>query len=121
MLILPGTVAAAAFEQVAESPELKATITLPEASPAQGTSALFVDVVDAQGTPVTDATVKVRFKMKPRAGMMPMNTTSPIELSGTRYAARMKFGMPGEWVVEVRIKRGGSKALKAKFPVMIRP
>jgi Cu(I)/Ag(I) efflux system membrane fusion protein len=68
--------------------------------PKDGKNQMALKIQDAHGQPVTSATVEMDYTM-PMPGMRAV--TVPAPFSNGAYRAKMKFGMPGDWDVTVRV------------------
>ena len=80
--------------------------------PRSGQNAVEVDVKQPDGTPVTDATVKVVFSMPamPSMNMPAMKTeTTLAHDSGGRYRGAGELQMSGTWTVNVTVSRGAEE------------
>ena len=80
--------------------------------PKSGQNAVEVDVKNPDGTPVTDATVKVVFSMPamPSMNMPAMKTeTTLAHDSGGRYRGEGALQMAGTWNVNVMVSRGAEE------------
>jgi len=72
-------------------------------------------VKDAQGNPVTDATVALEYTMD-----MPGMTIDKVQASHTRedvYEAKVRFTMAGPWGVTVGVQRPGQSEVRERFTV----
>lgn len=80
--------------------------------PKSGQNALEVAVKQPDGSPLTDATVKVVFSMPamPAMNMPAMRTeTTLAHDSGGRYRGTSDLAMAGTWTVSVTVSRGNEE------------
>jgi Cu(I)/Ag(I) efflux system membrane fusion protein len=88
--------------------------TAPE--PAKlGDNTLRIEVTDAQGQPVTDATVALEYTMD-MPGMM-IDKAQASHTRGGVYEAKVRFTMAGPWGVTVSVQRPGQAAVRERFTV----
>jgi hypothetical protein len=89
-------------------------------SPAELGEQEFVFQVEADGRPVSDATVAFRMFMPG----MPMSTDDvwhPASPTGKgRYAGRGDFSMGGSWIVSVSVGRPDREPVGVRFPFEIK-
>lgn len=96
------------------STQAKLQIALPTDSVtlSAGSAKLMIEVKDASGAPVPDASVEVH------AGMQGMDTPK-VKASAAKepgaYEARVRLGMAGTWKVEISASRPQEKATSKKF------
>lgn len=83
--------------------EVKATID--KNPPVVGDNNIRIEIKDADGKHVTDATVLVEYSMPPMPGMPPMNYKADAELRGNEYRAKMHLSMAGPWNIDIKITR----------------
>lgn len=95
---------------------------VPWAAPAE----VMISIVDAGGTPVTDAAVTLTYDMETdsigrrMAGMgEPARAMARMNSPG-RYTAPVTFTMAGQWAVRVAIARGGQPEGQGVFLVTVR-
>jgi len=84
--------------------------------PILGDNNIEIEIRDAGGTRITDATVLVNYYMPPMPRMAPMNYTTNAKLKGEKYKITMNLIMAGPWVIAVKITRDG-KTTTAKFNI----
>lgn len=90
--------------------------TAPE--PAKlGDNTLRVEVEDAQGQPVTDATIALEYTMD-MPGMM-IDKAQATHTSAGAYEATVRFTMAGPWGVTVSVQRPGQTEVRARFTVQV--
>lgn len=80
-----------------------------------GDNTLRIEVTDAQGQPVTDATVALEYTMD-----MPGMMIDKAQASHTRagvYEAKVRFTMAGPWGVTVSVQRPGQAEIRERFTV----
>ncbi|MBI4737829.1 MAG: FixH family protein [candidate division NC10 bacterium] len=94
--------------------------------PWTGPAELVVSIVDAGGTPVTDAAVTLTYDMETdsigrrMAGMGEPGRAAARMDSPGRYSAPVSFRMAGQWMVRVAIDRGGRQEGQGEFLVTVR-
>jgi len=91
------------------------------ASPTSGNNKIEALVKQADGAPVTDATVSVTFRMPamPAMNMPEMHTTAPLTSQGDgRYTGTGELMMAGSWNVTVNVSRGGEQLGSARFTLL---
>ncbi len=91
------------------------------AAPTSGNNKVEAVVKQADGAPVTDATVSVTFRMPPMPAMnMPeMHTTAPLTHQGDgRYTGTGELMMAGSWNVTVNVSRAGAQLGSARFTLL---
>jgi nitrogen fixation protein FixH len=126
-LMMCVTVACGADEQTA-APHVKTTagaLSIAFASdpnpPQMGHNAVEVVVTDADGTPVTDATVSAVFSMPamPSMNMPAMRTTADLKAQGAGvYRGTGELSMAGTWSVNVSVTRGGEQVSSRGFSIV---
>jgi nitrogen fixation protein FixH len=87
-------------------------------APTQGDNKVEVVVKQADGKPVTDATVAVTFRMPamPSMNMPEMHNTVTLEPQGEgRYVGTGQLEMTGSWNVAVAVSRGGAQVSNSRF------
>lgn len=84
--------------------------------PILGDNNMEVEIKDAAGSQIEDATVLVNYYMPPMPRMAPMNYTADAKLRGRKYKTTMNLIMSGPWVIAVKITRNG-KTTTAKFNI----
>ena len=88
--------------------------------PRSGNNAAEVTVLDAGGTPISNATVEVRFYMAamPSMNMPEMAASFPMASAGSgHYKGNGKLVMGGTWEVTVTVLRDGKRLGRKKFTV----
>jgi hypothetical protein len=91
------------------------------ASPTSGTNKIEAVVKQADGTPVTDATVSVTFRMPamPAMNMPEMHTTAPLTHQGDgRYTGTGELMMAGTWNVTVTVSRDGAQLGSSRLTLL---
>ena len=90
-------------------------------SPIAGDNKVEAVVKNADGTPVTDATVSVTFRMPamPTMNMPEMHSTTPLvhEADG-RYVGTGQLEMTGSWNVTVSVARNGAPIGSQRFSLL---
>lgn len=110
MTILAGFVSAYArdYEMAGKTADYAVLVKIDKNPPVKGVNRISVDVNDAAGKAVTDATVAVHYGMPPMPGMGAMNYRKATDLKGKNYQTTVNFSMSGPWYIDVRISRDGS-------------
>ncbi len=88
-----------------------------------GVNQFDVTVRDAQGQPVSDATVAVTFFMAamPTMGMPAIRAAAALAAAGDGvYRGSADLGMAGRWDVTVTVSRAGQRIGRAQFGQMVR-
>jgi hypothetical protein len=80
-----------------------------------GPAEIIVKLADADGKPLTRATVNVEGDMS-HAGMSPVFADATA-LPGGVYRAHLAFAMAGDWVVLLHIKLPGGETLERQVDV----
>jgi hypothetical protein len=94
--------------------------------PWTGPAELRLSIVDASGTPVTDAAVTLTYDMEADSigrRMTGMGAPGPIAAhlgAPGRYVAPVNFAMAGQWRVRVTISRMGQREGQGEFWVTVR-
>ena len=84
--------------------------------PITGKNNIEINLQDAAGAEVTDATVVVEYSMPAMPGMPAMNYKTKTETKNKKYMATVDFSMSGAWNINVKITRAG-KTQSVKFNV----
>lgn len=94
--------------------------------PWSGPAELIISIVDASGTPVTDAAVTLTYDMETDSigrrmpGMGEPGRAAARMDSPGRYSAPVRFAMAGQWRVRVAIDRGRRREGQGEFLVTVR-
>ena len=99
--------------------EYSVEIKIDRNPPTVGKNNIKIEIKDAAGKYVTDATVKVNYSMPAMPGMPPMSYKTDAVLSENEYKAVIDLSMSGPWNIEIKIVRGG-KTTTAKFNIDVR-
>ena len=91
-------------------------ITLNVAPKVVGPAQVDVTVVDAQGRPISGATVQLRGDMT-HAGMQPVITTLEDLGNGQYHAANFQFTMAGDWVLTVQAELPDGASVERMFAI----
>jgi hypothetical protein len=116
LLVAAGGAFAAGLEVKQKSGEYTVEVKFDKDPPVAGNNNIEIEVMDASGQYVTDATVKVDYSMPAMPGMPAMNYKTDASLSGRKYTAKMNLSMSGSWNIAVKITKGG-KTSAVKFNV----
>ena len=96
---------------------MQITLTTDPTPPRPGPVTMIVELKDAQGRPVTGATVNVT------TGMLSMGHGGPggqfVEQSGGKYSARGTFGMGGDWRATITIGLAGQEPIRKEIDFII--
>jgi nitrogen fixation protein FixH len=116
----PGAAAAPAVAAAGGSQSLDIAFKTLSA-PSKGDNQVEAVVKRADGTPVTDATVAVTFRMPamPTMNMPEMHSTTPLTPQGDgRYVGTGQLEMTGTWNVTVTVSRDGAPLGSSRFTVL---
>ncbi len=96
---------------------LQIAVTTEPTPPVTGTAQLVVTIKDANGNPVSDATLSVRGDMT-HAGMTPVIRDGVTGQNGV-YSVPFEWTMGGDWIIDVtaRLKDGTTTTRTFKFSV----
>jgi Cu(I)/Ag(I) efflux system membrane fusion protein len=95
--------------------DLSMRVALEPAMPRVGENEIVVEVRDAAGAKVDDATVDVRVHMAAMGAMPAMGGPARVEpMGGGKYAADFELEMGGSWQVEVRATRPSGASAEAE-------
>ena len=103
------------YESRKSAGDLAITLSIERYPLVKGDNALNVQVLDASGKPLTDATVSVRYYMPPMPGMAPMEFTTQAMPKGNAYALSANVPMEGGWKADVSVARPGKPASMVTF------
>jgi Cu(I)/Ag(I) efflux system membrane fusion protein len=93
--------------------ELRARVE-PE-TPRVGENALLLELVGADGKPLTGAVVRVQVRMPAMGAMPAMGGPVAVREEGPgRYRADFDLAMSGTWQVEIEVDPPGARALRAE-------
>jgi len=84
--------------------------------PVVGKNQIEIDIKDASGADIADATILVDYGMPAMPGMPAMNYKTKTEVKDKKYMATIDFSMGGAWNLVVKITRAG-KTQSVKFNV----
>jgi Cu(I)/Ag(I) efflux system membrane fusion protein len=110
-----GSMVAAAGPQEKTVGNLKLRMSTAPEPAKSGDNTLRIEVTDAQGQPVPDATVALEYTMD-MPGMM-IDKAQASHTRGGVYEAKVKFTMAGPWGVTVSVQRPGQAAVRERFTV----
>ncbi len=116
MVALAGFAFAGGYEVKKQAGEYAVQVMIDRNPPVVGDNNIAIEIKDASGKYVTDATVGIAYSMPAMPGMPPMNYKTTGKLDGKAYKAVMNLSMSGPWNVVVKIKKGG-KTSTIKFNV----
>lgn len=80
-----------------------------------GDNTLRIEIMDAQGQPVTDATVALEYTMD-MPGMM-IDKAQAVRTRSGVYEAKVRFTMAGPWGVTVSVQQPGQAERRERFTV----
>lgn len=118
LLVLILLLAAAGCRQTTEptpNENVNIEMRLQPDPPQVGAATLLVTLTDAEGQPITDATVAVRGDMS-HAGMVPV-IPDPVEGGNDdgEYEIPFEWTMGGEWFVDVTVTLPDGEEASARF------
>jgi hypothetical protein len=116
LLIAAGAVFAAGLEVKNKAGDYNVSVKFDKNAPSTGANNIEIQVTDATGKYVSDATVKVDYTMPAMPGMPAMSYKTDAVPSGSKYTAKLDFSMSGAWNVAVKITKGG-KTSTLKFNI----
>jgi hypothetical protein len=93
--------------------ELTVWLSDPAGTPVRGQNKLEALVVDAKGTPVTDA--RLSFDIDMTNMSHGKNVTPAPHVADGRYSANISFMMPGPWRLIVAVERGGQQIGNTRY------
>ncbi len=90
--------------------------------PKEGPVRAFVDIRDAAGKAVSDASVAITFLMPamPAMGMAEMRNTHALAWDGKQYSGDAKVQSSGTWIVMVDVTRAGQRIASKRTQVTVR-
>ena len=115
-LLFPGIASTRGYEVKKRLGEYEAEVRMDRNPPSLGDNSIEIEIKDAGGKPLTEATVLVNYYMPPMPRMAPMNYVTDAKLKGEKYKATMNLIMSGPWIIAVKINHGG-KTSTAKFNI----
>ena len=115
-LLFAGIAYAKDYEVKKKAGQYDVEVKIDKNPPVVGDNTISIEIKDASGKYVTDATVKVDYGMSAMPGMPAMNYKTDTVLKGNEYKAVMSLSMSGPWNIAVKIARDG-KTSSAKFSV----
>ena len=115
-LLFAGIAYAKDYEVKKKAGQYDVEVKIDKNPPVVGDNNISIEIKDASGKYVTDATVKVDYGMSAMPGMPAMNYKTDTVLKGNEYKAVMSLSMSGPWNIAVKIARDG-KTSSAKFSV----
>ena len=91
-------------------------------SPAKvGDNSVWVRVADVRGSPVHDASVRVRVSMPAMGSMPPMNSEAVLASKGNgEYSGTLKIPLAWTWQTTVTVERAGEFLGSAQFSIIAR-
>lgn len=110
-----GGTAARAGPQEKTVGHLKLRVSTEPAPARLGDNTLRIEIKDAQGQPVTDATIALEYTMD-MPGMMIDKAQASHTGQGV-YTAQVRFTMAGPWGVTVSVQRPGRPEVRERFTV----
>lgn len=116
LIIAAGAVFAAGLEVNHKADTCYVNVKFDKNPPTTGANDVDIQIKDATGKYVTDATVKVDYSMPAMPGMPAMNYKANAALNGNKYAAKLDLSMSGAWNIAVKITKGG-KTSTVKFNI----
>jgi len=110
MIVVAGTslVWAKDYEITKKAGDLAVTVKIDKNPPVTGINKMDIEIKDAAGKDVTDASIAIDYGMPPMPGMGAMNYKTKAALKNKSYQASLNFSMGGPWFINIKISRGGS-------------
>ena len=116
LILSAASVGARSYELRKKAGQYEAEVRMDRNPPSLGDNNIEIEIKDAGGKPLTEATVLVNYYMPPMPRMAPMNYVTDAKLKGEKYKATMNLIMSGPWIIAVKINHGG-KTSTAKFNI----
>ncbi|MBI4698646.1 MAG: FixH family protein [Nitrospirae bacterium] len=116
VVLIAGIAYAKGYEVKKKAGDYNVEITIDKNPPVVGDNNVEIEIKDAEGKYVTDATVKVEYTMPAMPGMPAMSEKTDAALKDDKYEATMNLSMSGSWNVVIKIVRD-KKTSKVKFSV----
>jgi len=93
-----------------------------EPDPARvGDNTVRVKVTDSKGSPVTEASVRVKISMPAMGSMPPMSSEAQLSHQGNgEYSGTLNISMAWTWQTVVTVERGGKLLGSARFNITAR-
>ncbi|MDH5231653.1 MAG: FixH family protein [Gammaproteobacteria bacterium] len=104
-----------AFEFIEDLGEMKVKFTGSGNTLQIGKQDVAIEILDSQGRAITDANVKVYYRMPPMGGMPPMNYKTNATITDNNYKANLNVKMGGQWNIKLKIKLKGEKSKNMKL------
>ncbi len=104
-LLFAGIAYAKDYEVKKKAGQYDVEVKIDKNPPVVGDNNISIEIKDASGKYVTDATVKVDYGMSAMPGMPAMNYKTDTVLKGNEYKAVMSLSMSGPWNIAVKIAR----------------
>ena len=102
LLIAAGAVFAAGLEVKHKAGHYDVNVKFDKNPPTTGANDVDIEIKDATGKYVTDATVKVDYSMPAMPGMPAMNYKTNAALSGNKYTAKLDLRCPAHGISRSR-------------------
>lgn len=116
VLLLVPVAYAKDYEVTKKAGDFDVHVQIDKNPPVVGDNNVTVEIKDAAGKHVVDASVKVYYSMPAMPGMPPMNYKTDAKLKGDEYTATMNLSMSGPWNIAIKIKKDG-KTDTVKFNI----
>jgi hypothetical protein len=111
LLLAAGVVYAKDYTVMKKAGNYMVHVKMDKNPPVTGQNKMEINIQDAKGVDVTDATVTVDYGMAAMPGMPAMNYKAKTELKSGRYLANLDFSMSGPWFINIKITRAGKTQL----------
>jgi hypothetical protein len=111
LLLAAGFVYAKDYTVMKKAGNYMVNVKMDKNPPVTGQNKMEINIQDAKGAAVTDATVAVDYGMAAMPGMPAMNYKAKTELKSGRYLANLNFSMSGSWFINIKITRAGKTQL----------
>lgn len=119
VFLMAGVVYAKDYEVTKKAGEYNVTVKINKNPPIAAKNNVEVDIKDASGKAVTDASVALEVSMAPMSGMPAASYKSNAELKGSTYKAVIEPSMAGPWNLAIKITKGG-KTETVKIPLDVK-
>lgn len=105
IIAFAGTLHAGGLKTIHDADDVKVKISMDNDPPVKGKNNFNIVLLDSKGTLITNAQVRVIYKMVPMGNMPTMSYMAKAIFDGENYMAVTNFGMSGHWNVKINIKR----------------
>ena len=116
---IPGIAHAGVFAASRKAGPYLVGIQIDKNPPIIGENNIEIEIKDAMGRTISDASVMVNYYMPPMPRMVPMNYRTDASFRGGKYRTTMNLIMEGPWYIAVKVNLAG-KTSTAKFHIDVR-